>query len=547
MTYKVFHGVGAVIIADPTWDTKLSVVALASDEVVDAKPSLEVDLTLTPKNIPNIDPDTVKFDNCMTVGTEQCKSQDKRGSVYIEYNHYYSYYDTHIKHGTSPWPPLNRLLGEFTSIVYLPDSGTLAGKRYHGFQATIISGPSSPSTFVVTFSLDNKTRTVDFGGTNILGTPPWEAHLGTPCLNVNSSPGATGLLFVESTYAENTLQLGDPKLPIGLEAGGTDDDSPSSPGPDPSKPSKPPWHSSPGHKPMQRISVSLAHADDVLKAVLDKIDGEARVVGAYSDDKEPPTVCSVVDRRRKPGYPVGIDLIAHASQSILQFGSWKIIDADRTCIQLRDEWKKRTPIEIRLLGCSTAGLPAGRAAMKYLKNVFGQVQSDIRVYGSMTALLAMDFGPEGFLRDDLLLEVDELSSSALTPSPAEVVTHWFKRFAPVSGSSDSTRASLTKETRSEAVARSIGPLIDHDDSADRAVGSSGLESLFKQLDTSLFAAPGLLEVPDAERLYPAESDNDTARFHRVSMFRGGAFVRVYTDEFPDGVLIRRRDVVLGGR
>lgn len=533
MTYRVFHGVAAVVV-DVESETKFSVAAITSESDNGSKSAFDVDRQQTPAANPQ-NTNQWNFDDHMTIGTTECNSQGKRGTAYIEHGQYVDPV-WHKAHIVEPWPPENYSLGACTSVVY---SGENPPTRYHGFPVKVTQS-ATPGPLQVKFSPLGNSYTVTFG-TDFLD-PPFEARTSNDVITSGNPENwvldATGILFVNSSFAKDTLQLEEPKVPIWLDTGGggpSDPPVPAPPGaPLPKKPAPP------SPQPVQRISISLAHPDDILNEVLDKIDGEARVVGVYSDDREPPTVYSVVEHRQKVGHPLGIDLIAHAAKGILQFAKWKIDSADQLCIKLRDEWKMRSPREIRLLGCSTAVSPSGRAALRHLKSVFGQVHSDIHVYGSTTALLATDFGQKGFLHDELLVEVEDLPVSAMEPSATDVVTEWFGRFAPVLKSSDSIRTSLTKETRSEAIARSIGPLIGPDDSTRGIIGRPRIDDLFSQLETTLFSAPGLLEVPDAERLYPAESGTGDTLYHRVSFFRGGAFVRVYSNEFPNGVLIRRR-------
>jgi hypothetical protein len=415
----------------------------------------------------------------------------------------------------------------------------MAGLRYHGFRATIIEAPGSSFKLKLEcppLVAEPTINFTDFVDNKILTNPPWEAHLGAACLNTSCPVGAKGLLFIERAYAM-TLDLGDPKLPIGLGLSEDPGDPPAEDPPlaDPGKPHKPPPSTGPTHKSIQRLRISVAHPDDFLGEVLNSIDGEARVVGGISRDKEQSTVCSVVDRRRKRGHRVAVDLIAHSRNGILELGSWKVHAGDPTCYELYDEWKERSPNEIRLLGCSTAREPEGRAAMQHLKNVFRQAHGDFRVYGSKTALLAGDFGPAGFLRPDLLIELEELL--AALPGTNDIVKSWSGRFTEVPGGLDV----LKEETKEEAMSASIGPLLEPHGGGDHAVGRAALEKLINSLDSVLFKAPGLLEIPEAEHLYPAGAYHGIAKYHRVSSFLGGAFVRLYTAQHPRGVVMRRTD------
>jgi hypothetical protein len=542
--YKVFHGVWAKVSAV----SPISVFAIVGGTGNDPLRQFDVDPSLTPRTTDE-DWSDVQFDNYMTIGAE-----NSDGWVYIEHGHYSKIYNGHIKNGDEgQWPPPGYPLGACTSIVYL-DSVNSPLRRYRGYRAKIGSvDGNDPMKFRVQFENENGTwaaaNTVDFSGDNVLVEPPWEAHLGVACLSSSSVEGTEGLLFLDSQYAAGSgLGLGDPKVPIGLGYSpgdpGDGNDEPSVPGS--GKPHKPPPGKGPKPRSMQRISVSLARPDKILGEVLDKIDGEARVVGVISQDKEHSTVCSVVERRRRAGHPVAIDLIAHSQNGILQFGSWRIKGNDQACLALREEWKKHSPVEIRLLGCSTARVPEGLAAMQGLKEVFGEVHDDFRVYGSKTALFAGDFGPDGFLRDDLLIELGELLEAnpypAIAPGSTKIIESWFGRFKGLAGGS---MGSLTTETMKEAQAASVGPLLEPHGGTDVAVGHDALKQLIGTLDGALYDLPGLLEMPEAELLYPATvSKNDAGSrpnepvFHRVSSFLGGALVRLYTDKYPRGVIRR---------
>ncbi len=543
LDYKVFHSVG-VVVADVKSPTLLSVQVITTDEPPDLSNSdrqFDVDLALTPYRAP--DWSNVTFDDYETI----VPTKDTYGSVYIEHNLYNDLYNNNKivdnNNFASQWPPTNWKLATLTSIVYWDPNDTGIPRtviHYHGYWAQVTDRSSG---FKVTFSDPNSqiTANVDFDDINVLSAPPLTAYGNDPRLMGTEAEGSWGVVFVERSHADQ-LGLLCPKVPIGLD---TFKPPPVTiPAPPPSGDPPPNVRPNPGqgHKIAQRINISLVDPDPILEMVLDKIDDEARVAGAFPTTDDKAGVSGIVSSRNKPGLPVAIDLIAHAYEGVLEFGTWQITSTDQISIMLEGEWKNRSPSEIRLLGCNTALTTAGQAAMRHLKSVFREKNTDVRVYGAKTMLFAYDFGPEGFQTDDELVEVDALPEAIDPPFLSDVVDRWFARFPPVGGPTTISvlRNSLRTETFDEARAARIKPWVENRGVVQQSPSDSGIDDLFSEFGGSIVRAPGLLEHPDSEQLYPAGFVNGERVFHRVTTFRGGAFVRVYTRDFPDGVLVRRQ-------
>lgn len=565
--YKVFHGVG-VVVAEVKSHTMLSVLAITTGDPVDfSVPArrFDVDLTRTPGRgawgLVQFDDRGVKADgkplepllDCTQLrrgittigsgpaGAGQLDDQTRGafvGAVYIEHGLYGSLYDAHIA-CSGAWPPSMCSLAEITSIAYSSNTaanGSFAGKRYLGFKATV----DSTSPLTVTFSRTPNTQVVvDLSGTDFDSAPPPEAYGDIASLATDSQVNE-GVLFVELTYAA-TLGLVDPKIPIGL-----DGYAPPAPSPDP--PDNPPPHPpqpSPGPAPMQRINISLVHPDATLNTVLDEIVGEVRVAGAFPSKDDRNGLFGVVSRMSKPAHPVAIDLIAHAQQGVLQFGTWVIDSNEQVSTLLLKEWKKRSPHEIRLLGCNTARTVPGQAAMRHLKEVFSEDGNDVSVYGATVPLYARDFGPQGLISTNVLVECEAMPPPLDTVAPGDIVDSWFDRFQAVQtmrilGIRDALRA-MTIE---EIVAKSTGTLAQNRRLVELASRARDIDALFAGLAEGIVTAPGLLEIPDSEQLYPAGSRYGEAVFHRVTSFFGGAMFRLYPKGFESGILVRRRSPAL---
>jgi len=556
--YKVFHGVGAVV-AEVKSHHLLSVLAITREDIaLDFSASsrrFDVDLRLSPGRVSPSDWSKVQFDDrgvtkdgvelsamldptqlnlgITTIGSGRLEDQTRGGfvgGIYIESDYYNKIYDDCIGSTGVLWPTNYCKLAEITTITYSnsPDNGEFANKRYHGFLAMVTDTSATALSVIFDRARGLGAITFDRDGTDFDNNPPPEA-CGSATSLVNAPKDTKGVLFVRLERAAE-LQLTDPKLPIGLGLG---DDALA----------RRRSRAIQAPAAMERVNISLLNPDPALAQVLDKIDGEARVSGAFPTSVSgrttaiDPGVVGVVrtERARAPKLTVAVDLIAHAKHGVLQFGNWVINDTEQASTQLLQAWEVLSPSEIRLLGCNTALTAAGQAAIRHLKTVFG-----VPVYGATTPLYARDFGSQGLIVDGVLVECDNMPAPLPSAVSDEIVNQWHERFNFVPGVNVSgLRNALRAETLDEAMQLwTTAPEADRW-SLERVAPDRDIDALFDSLGPGFVTAPGLLATPEFEWLYAAGSLRGVPMFYRVTALLEGTFLRIYVNGYPDGVLFRR--------
>lgn len=98
-----------------------------------------------------------------------------------------------------------------------------------------------------------------------------------------------------------------------------------------------------------------------------------------------------------------LDLIGHSRDpGFLMLGSWALDDAQQTAgtlsLSVRPLLDALGVIELRLLGCSTAATDRGRAALRRISLAVRR-----SVYGTRRFLSKNDYGPAGFMSDEILV------------------------------------------------------------------------------------------------------------------------------------------------
>jgi hypothetical protein len=554
---KVFHGVGAVI-ARVTSHTKFSAFAIISpNETVDFSQTarlFEVDLRATPGNVGTTEWSKVKFDDrgvtrddqelppqldvislplgITTLGSGGLEDLERGrfvGAVYIEHDHYNAIYGDAIAipSNPTPWPGDYYKRFQVTSVAYSA-SGTdpRAGKRYHGFRGIVrgvvgrliqVEFPQRDGSVLGPwwFNLD--------AADECDSDPPPAALDGEPSIAAGPVAGQEGAFFIALPHAAG-LSLSGPKLPIGLEElrfTATVAEI---------------LVTAPKRK---QVSVSVVSNDPVLKEVLAKIDGEARVTTVLGPHGVEGVVKEAVGSVRPTSMMCTLDLIAHAKNGILQFGGWVVDAHEQDSAKLSGLWGARKPDMIRLLGCNTAATKPGRAAMKHLASVFGR-----RVYGATGPLYARDFDKNGLTKkSEILLAADNDKFGLVEDRLSDAtVERWFQRFGRIAGAEFvDLLGRLRAETREEATRERAAEM-----PGSWPVGyftADDLERLLAELVHEIAEAPGLLAVPDFDALFPVRSSDGEARFHRVTILLGGRFVRVYPIDYPDGVILRAKRVL----
>lgn len=101
-----------------------------------------------------------------------------------------------------------------------------------------------------------------------------------------------------------------------------------------------------------------------------------------------------------------LDLIGHSRDpGFLMLGGWALDDAPQTAgtfgVSIRPLLDALGVMELRLLGCSTGATERGRAA---LRRISFAVRRD--VFGTRRFLSKNDYGPEGFMSDEILVGPD---------------------------------------------------------------------------------------------------------------------------------------------
>jgi hypothetical protein len=273
---------------------------------------------------------------------------------------------------------------------------------------------------------------------------------------------------------------------------------------------------------MARLNVSLTNPDPELAAV------QARMTHTLPTLVDGALGANSVDSVGLANAGCAIDLIGHSMNGIMYFASWTIDQTEGISSTLRASWPSGTPTEIRLLACNTAATADAIASLQHLQSVMG-----VTVYGATTPLYANDFGPDGFTSTDVLVPADGLATRPASLSTPQIQS-WFDRFSPYEDRTfEDVRDDLQVETRPQLAA------VQQRRHASRKVHALPLEAL----DTVLGGAhpeprraPGLLAVPDGEAIFETGPDQHV----RVSYLLGGAFLRVYTDSEPGGVVFRTR-------
>lgn len=265
-------------------------------------------------------------------------------------------------------------------------------------------------------------------------------------------------------------------------------------------------------------NISLLDADGALKKVQAKIQDLQKV----PNDTAIEGVGQIIPDAR-------MDLIAHAKGGILQFGDWHVGTPEDGEEAVAESWGNKRPDELRILGCTTAVTSEGIAALKRLKKTLG-IKS---VYGTTAPMVARNFGPEGLLYKD---EVFLVEASTLPDRGAEisesVVAKWFENFDEYSFSHGPILSSLQPEDPDDVKAAQAKNGI-----SAKVIEYSAFENAVLHTRWAPPArAPGLLAIPETEIV--AEAPGHPGSIVRLSVFLGGAFIRIYPVGEPDGVLLR---------
>jgi len=292
---------------------------------------------------------------------------------------------------------------------------------------------------------------------------------------------------------------------------------------------------------MKLLNISAVKPDTALQEVQDVICGEAHVPGAREADVDGVATPGVFELVRDAGGEVQLDLIAHSRAHDLHLSSWLITDVETETAAMVHDLETASITRIRLLGCETAKRQ-GRKAMRHVRDELRKKWPHATVFGSKTMLYAEHFNTDGFIAPQLLVEVSGLPASSAAddeaPSAAEVAEA-FAQLEPLPSKDDGIDvllARLKPETDAEArfdVSRYSG------DSAwpfEIATPSHPPIGALIPSGSEIRVAPGLLLLPDWERVYPVSGTSGL--FHRVTWLLGGFLLRVYPRWMPHGVIVR---------
>jgi hypothetical protein len=337
---------------------------------------------------------------------------------------------------------------------------------------------------------------------------------------------------------------------------------------------------------MTSINLSIEPDRDTwLTETQDKITGE-RCVDAVQAEAEVAQAIEAAgkDLQLQEIDPSGLtlDLIAHAYDGVLQFGYWTIAPGPLLRADFLASVRELHPASIRLLGCFTAVLQ-GLDAMQHLENVIADtLGTPIPIFGTNDVLYADHFGPDGLNSrgEKLLLSSQGLPRKPIAPMapvppgpggplgdgpmvqppnsspprtdpeesipdglPDELVERGFRQLRQLDVPSvPEILARLRPETLEQATRDWRYTSTNHYWPVER-FPAKAWPLLIDQLIPQLATAPGLLAVPDAEVLVPVKGTSGEPRFHRATILFWGRFVRVYPEEYPEGVILRTRQVL----
>ena len=276
------------------------------------------------------------------------------------------------------------------------------------------------------------------------------------------------------------------------------------------------------------VGVVAEQADAETTTTLDNIDGEQRVTGALGVEGVEGRISALRQRVNPPA--CAVDLIAHAYDGVLVLGSWVIDAGEQAGTALQARLGAGALSELRLLGCSTSRTAAGQAAMLHLAAVF-----QIPIFGTTVPLYSRDFGPSGLISPGVLEDHGNLIPIEAPFSDATVGS-WFERFAPYTDHSfEQIIGDLIPETLDE-IRRKV-KCAQPPTRALLRLRATERAFVFGHLAPRLATAPGLLALPEAEVLFPVDPDPGATRFHRLTIFFGGRFVRLYPRAAPRGVIV----------
>jgi hypothetical protein len=395
-----------------------------------------------------------------------------------------------------PSYPIEAYDYELTSILYW--DGPLAGRRYHGFYAKIVSMNGTLSLVEIWNPGTGK------AGGNPAGS--WwldlaaGAHPIDPIATQISKVGQDGALFLDEQTTAG-LKLTGPKRPAGQ---GND----YLPGTTSSVEDKSPILGQP------RLSVISRHADAELarihhvigeKALVDGRGELEELLGRLLAARNLSPITTVVSTT--------LDLIGHSTpgSSLLQLGDWVIDTTSPTVTaffrELADnDVTTRLGIHaVRLLGCNTAGTEHGRSTICTLSDILG-----VPVYGSTNLLFSAHYDEHGF-KDEwrfLLASSDDLRRedgvAALT----------------VSGEPDARILDID--------GLPLVPHAEHESSWPRHVVTTEAARAILDLVCRTEGAlmPGLLAMPSCELALPSTVEGQC---HVVQVILEGKFIRVHPD------------------
>lgn len=293
--------------------------------------------------------------------------------------------------------------------------------------------------------------------------------------------------------------------------------------------------------PNRRLNISHSNPDSILTKALDAImppHDEFRVEGDMGTDGVEGVIKGVLRQGSNADF-VMLDLIAHASSDgILQLGAWAVSSGQQLAISLR-KLPALKLCGIRLLGCNTAATDAGRDAMRFLAGQFRTC-----VWGATGPIGAKHFTSDGFIDSTILTCDEDLPPPSPTPpEPSSFAAialrrqRWLLRFTSLNDLTlDRAIGSLRLETLAEASGDRILARADLRWPVTE-VDAADFRMLFDCVDPSLASAPGLLALPDCEIVTQVPMLG-VPRFQRVTILLGGAFLRMYPRDRPEGIIVR---------
>jgi hypothetical protein len=278
-----------------------------------------------------------------------------------------------------------------------------------------------------------------------------------------------------------------------------------------------------------RLSIGPSSPDTAVQQVLDVIDNEVLVADALGRDGVQGVLEGWSRRANRAWSAYSLDLVAHARRGVVQLGDWSVDGGDKAALlrQCMQNLPGVTLSEIRLLGCNTAVTEGGQAAMRALADVFG-----VPVKGTLVPISSADFSPAGFSATAVLAVHNRLPQLR-RPTLADAGA-WLGRFERLSASSSELK--LRRESLSDAIRdwTHTRPQLRW---PIRQLAQSELAEVLAHAEPGVFAAPGLLALPDVELVVPVESDLGMLRFHRITVLLDGLFLRVYPRDLPEGVVM----------